>query len=601
MVDNNGAVVQGAETVEPSKIVLIPGGAGASIALFPDGRAFYSPDGFNLAGGGSSTLAYGGTLNIVDIVALSAGVDALFSNGTVYFSPDGNNLGGGGSTQRAYTGAEGVASLIPVAGGVDAIFAGNSSVYFSPDGLNLGGGGSTVRIYSGTGEILQIVPVGTGAAVVTLFKGGSAFYSPDNRNIGGGGSTVAAAPSTATVTTLVQVGGGVLAEFAGGAVYLSPDGQNLAGGSGSIASPAWDTSIADGPFAGRDSAQGIEFDGHLWLSGGFDDPTGSDSCFTTCSFFDLWAATDLTGTAWGNTPSFATATTPNPRDTQSIVNGGVQDAPLPTDFYDSYSAIVAWNGRLFAIGSTVWSSADGSHWSRQNLGDGVTAAPGPVASIATENSRALQLGTTLFFLQPDRGEVYSTTDPAAATWTDLGTIPGYPPRCGAAAFVFQGKLWIEGGGACDYSKTYNDVWSSLDGVNWTLAAAPAEWSARMWPCIAPATDGVVWLVGGYAPNYWNNTGGKLAVKFGDNHSDVWYSKNGASWKQFKADYGSGLPDGNSLEPRHAATCYVGQGSTANSKSLIVIAGSAGSIPDSNTEHVSNTIRSLALPATAVLP
>jgi len=77
---------------------------------------------------------------------------------------------------------------------------------------------------------------------------------------------------------------------------------------------------------------------------------------------------------------------------------------------------------LRAIGSTVWSSTDGVHWARQNLADGVTAAPGPLLTRAGENSRALPLGGSLFFLEPDTGEVYSTTDPNAVSWTDLGAI-----------------------------------------------------------------------------------------------------------------------------------------------------------------------------------
>ena len=108
----------------------------------------------------------------------------------------------------------------------------------------------------------------------------------------------------------------------------------------------WDITTANGPFGERDSAHGAEFAGHLWLSGGYNDPTGTASCFNTCSYFDLWGSTDLTGTSWPSSANFATVSTPNPRDTSPIENNGVQDAPVPTDFYDSYSALVVWNNRL---------------------------------------------------------------------------------------------------------------------------------------------------------------------------------------------------------------------------------------------------------------
>jgi len=590
----------GPESGPPTKVVGVPGGTGAVVALFPDGRAFYSPDGFNLGGGGATVSASGSNLRVVDIRAVSSGVDTLLSDGSVYFSPDGMNLDGSGSTVRAYTGTAKIASINSVGNGIDVVFAKGGGAFYSPDGLNLGGGGTSVRIDAGQREILQIVPVGPGDGVVTLFQGGSAYFSPNNRDIGGGGSTIAAAPSAhSSITGLVEVGGGVLTEFANDQVYLSPDGQNLAGGGATIPVPAWNTSLANGPFPPRDSAQGTEFAGHLWLSGGFDDPTGTASCFSTCSYFDLWSSTDTTGTTWNDKPSFATATSPNPRDTSPVVNNGAQDAPVPTDFYDSYSSIVVWNGRLFAVGSTVWSSADGTNWARQNLADGVTAARGPLPGKATENSHALQLGASLFFLQPDTGEVYSTADPNAVSWADLGAIPGFTPRCGAAAFAALGKLWIEGGGACDYSQTYHDIWSSADGVSWTRSSATAAWSARMWPCIAPGNDGIIWLAGGYAPTDWNNNGGTVTRRYAANHSDVWYSKDGADWRQFKADYGAELPDGTALEPRHAATCYVATDSGSNATSLVVIAGTGGSNPTDLV--VLNSIRTLPLPATSALP
>src|SRR5215468_1021508 len=108
------ATVNGLETGPALKTVRVPDTGAAVVALFADGRAFYSPDGFNLGGGGNTISAYDGTLQVLDIVAVSAGVDALFSNGTVYFSPDGQDLGGGGKSAVAYTGELQVASLIPV-------------------------------------------------------------------------------------------------------------------------------------------------------------------------------------------------------------------------------------------------------------------------------------------------------------------------------------------------------------------------------------------------------------------------------------------------------------------------------------------------------
>lgn len=574
--------------------------ASAVVALFPDGRAYFSPDGLNLAGGGATVAAYGGQLQVIDVEPVAGGVDALFSDGSVFFSPDGQNLGGGGTTVRAYSGSGQIASLSAVGSGVDAAFLNGAGAFYSPDGRNLGGGGGSVKIYAGSAQVVQIVAIGSSDAVVTLFSTGSAFYSPNNRSLGGGGSTVNAAPSDAPVTLLVKVGSGVIAQLENGSVYLSPDGQNLDGGGATVRVPDWNDSIADGPFPARDSARGASFLGHLWVSGGFSDATGSNSCFVTCSFFDLWSSIDSTGDSWNTSPAFATATPPDPRDATPVVNDGVQDAPLPTDFYDSYSALIVWNQKLTAIGSTVWSSANGSSWTENKLADGVTPAPGPLPAPqhATENTWARILNGTLYLLQLDTGEVYSTTDPNAATWTDLGPILNFNPRCGAVTFVLQGQLWVEGGGACDYSQVYNDVWSSPDGVHWTHSATNAQWSGRMWPCVATGGDGVMWLAAGYAPTDWNGSSTARSVRYGANHADVWYTRDGNNWKQFKADDGSHLEDDGGLEPRHAPTCYV---TDDGGLRLLIMAGTGGPDPNDASAGVINSIRELSLPSASTLP
>jgi hypothetical protein len=594
---DSGASGSTLETGPYTKVVSVPGGT-AVVALFPDGQAYYSPDGFNLGGGGATVAAYVGALQVTDIEGLSYGIEVLMSDGSAYLSPDGMNLGGGGNTKVAYQGNLNLASLVVVGTGVDAVFSNNGGVYYSPDGLNLKGGGNTVAIGSGGAEVGQIVVVGPGDAVVTRFVNGAVYYSPDNRNLAGGGNTVAAAHGGAAVERLVQVGGGVIAEFTSGAVYLSPTGRNLDGGNGTIAVPAW-TAQGNAPFGPRDSAHGAVFLNRLWVSGGFAEQTQSNSCFLTCSYWDLWSSTDLEGEKWDSSASFATASSPNPRDMVPVVNNGVQDVAVPTDFYDAYSATVVWNGELTAIGATVWRSADGVKWARNNLADGVTAAPGPSIVRATENSRAEILGSSLFFLQLDTGQVYVTTDPGAATWTSLGAIPGYTPRCGPAAFVLHGKLWVVGGGACDYSQVYNDVWSSPDGVNWTQSAAPAQWSGRMWPCVITNGDGVVWLVGGYAPTDWNNTSG-ITRRYGANHADLWYTKDGDDWRQLKPDLGSALPDDGIYEPRHAPTCFV-TGASESTLRLVIAAGTGGPIPNGGAAQPLNSVRSIALPFAATLP
>ena len=589
-----GSDVMGFETGPATRIVPVAGTPGAVVALFPDGHAYYSPDGLNLGGGGSTVAAYTGLQRVEDIVPVGSGVNALLSDGTAYYSPDGMHLGGGGRTVAAHATSVKVTRITAVGTGVDAILADTEEAWFSPDGLNLAGGGASVPAYAGGVAIRDIVPVGPGDAVVTLLADGSAFLSPDNRNLGGGGGTTAAA-AAGQVERLVAVGGGVLAQLQSGEVFLSPDGRDLAAGT---PVSEW-VVVPDAPFPARDSAHGAVFAGRLWISGGFT-VAGNAGCSTTCTFFDLWSSRDASGTTWNAAPSFETATTPNPRDVVAASGSGLPGDPPASDFYDPYSALAVWHGELTAVGATVWRSADGVHWQRNDLADGVTPAPGPLPVRADENTRTAVLGNALFVLQPDTGAVYRTTDPEAAVWTGLGAIAGFAPRCGAAVFTLGGRIWIEGGGACDYSQVYRDIWSSADGVTWTRNDAPAAWSARMWACVAKGADGVVWLATGYAPTDWQTSSGRTVPRYGANHADVWYTRDGIAWKQFKADLGSSLPDDGALEPRHAPTCFV-TGTVASGLKLLVIDGSGGPSPDGANARVLDSLRSLALPAASALP
>lgn len=120
---------------------LVPAGGGV-VAHLSDGRAFFSPDGLNLGGGGVTVPAYAGTQKVTRIASVNNGVVTLFSGGGAYFSPDGRNLGGGGSTTWAYRGKQKLVELVEVTGGIKTRFSGGG-IYLSTTGLNLGGGGAT--------------------------------------------------------------------------------------------------------------------------------------------------------------------------------------------------------------------------------------------------------------------------------------------------------------------------------------------------------------------------------------------------------------------------------------------------------------------------
>ena len=102
--------------------------------------------------------------------------------------------------------------------------------------------------------------------------------------------------------------------------------------------------------------------------------------------------------------------------------------------------------------------------------------------------------------------------------------------------VFNGKMWILGGGTYDTPNApnrslYNEVWSSADGVNWTEELSNAPWMPREYHNVE-VFDGRMWVLGGW--------------EYG-NLDDVWSSADGIHWEQ--------LPD-TPWGARHAGSVFV---------------------------------------------
>ncbi len=113
-------------------------------------------------------------------------------------------------------------------------------------------------------------------------------------------------------------------------------------------------------------------------------------------------------------------------------------------------------------------------------------------------------------------------------WINVTNDAAYAPRDGAGALVFKGKMWLLGGWSPEDKENFpricnNEVWSSTDGVTWSLEKPntfvdegfdPAlDWEGRH-------TAGYVvykkkmWIIGGdvnqrhYQYDVWNSKDGK---------------------------------------------------------------------------------------------
>jgi hypothetical protein len=264
------------------------------------------------------------------------------------------------------------------------------------------------------------------------------------------------------------------------------------------------------PFAPRDTSEGVVFKGKMWLSNGW---LGDDK--VPCR--DLWNSSN--GVTW----NLISTNTP----------------------YDAYAEMVVFGGKIWAVKNDVWTSSDGVNW-KQVL-DKVPFGGRGYGELVVHNGKMWQLGSS--------NDVWHTSN--GVDWNCVTPNAPYGPRVASAVASFKGKLWVMGG-SIDITNTppeklyknkttYNDVWSSADGVSWECVVPHASWGPRMWFIPVVYADRL-WIVGGF---------GNLHR---ENFDEVWWTDDGELWHRLETK--------TKFSPRHEATVYVFD------NSLWVVAGNS---------------------------
>jgi len=279
----------------------------------------------------------------------------------------------------------------------------------------------------------------------------------------------------------------------------------------SAESPAadWVRVTEHAPFSERDTAEGVIFGGKMWLSNGY--VTGGKLVG------DLWSSTD--GITW----DLVTTNAP----------------------YDGYAEMTVYAGRIWAVKQSVWSSADGAHW--QQVAEKTPFGLRGYGELLVHDGRMWQLGS---------GEdVWNTTNGIA--WNCVAPHAPYGSRFASAAVAFQGKLWVMGGAVektntppeAVYPKftTFNDVWCSADGADWTRVLEHAPWAPRMWFVPMVYADRL-WIIGGFDNVHRSN------------FDEVWWTDDGSKWQRLETK--------TKFSPRHEVTAYV------HDNTLWVVAGNS---------------------------
>jgi hypothetical protein len=259
----------------------------------------------------------------------------------------------------------------------------------------------------------------------------------------------------------------------------------------------WEQVTPAAAFSLRDTAEDFVLDGKMWISNGYITGGGLER--------DLWNSSD--GITW----SKVLAETP----------------------YDGYAEMVVYDGKVWAVKQSVWNSADGVNWTK--VLDATPFGVRGYGELVVFQGKMWQLGSGT--------DVWWTTD--GVNWTCALKEAPYGKRYGPAVTVYKDKLWLVGGCVAkagdppekhykDFT-TYNDVWCSEDGVNWTRVLEHAPFEERMW-FVGREYAGRLWVFGGFS--------NRKSVNF----AESWYTEDGLTWRKF-------APEPH-WSPRHEPTIWL---------------------------------------------
>lgn len=183
-----------------------------------------------------------------------------------------------------------------------------------------------------------------------------------------------------------------------------------------------------------------------------------------------------------------------------------------------------WEDSYLLSPLDLWSSSEGKTWTSVA---GAKASPySDFASVATAFGRLWMITGWKDGRLDSKGaskEIWSSPD--GINWTLAGTAP-FSARVGTPLVAFKGRLWILGGTENYFSENgtpfKNDVWSSPDGVTWERVTEHAPWSARAFANAVVLGD-KLFLVGG------GRYGDGIKSKEFSAEADVWSTKDGVQW------------------------------------------------------------------------
>lgn len=287
-------------------------------------------------------------------------------------------------------------------------------------------------------------------------------------------------PDGAIVLAIVKVVDDVITWISGQSFLgsLVPEGQE------------W-TLLGDGSFVARYFFSLLEFNNKIWLFAG-------DVGLNDAS--DVWSSPD--GMGWMQATASAQFSA---RLGYTVLN------------YQNKMWIIGGLDDSSTTLSDVWNSVDGINWTQVTQ-----TVPFP----ARFGHTSVVFGGKMWIIGGSGvsggivNDVYYSTD--GATWTQVladNAFPGptqFTQRLGHSSVVFNGLMWVIGGLGTG-NVELNDVWSSPDGLTWTQVTASSAWDIRNFQQVVVFND-KMYLIGG------DTTHPGVAY-----FNDVWSSDDGITW------------------------------------------------------------------------
>ena len=276
---------------------------------------------------------------------------------------------------------------------------------------------------------------------------------------------------------------------------------------------SWTKETDSAAFSPRRDHKLIAFNDKLWLIGGFNNLNGGGV------LADIWSSSD--GTSWTQVTT---------------------EAPFGPLYEHS---LAVFNNRLWLTGgrasagltpysNEVWSSADGSNWTREDS---------PSEFTGRSNVQALSFSNKLWFFGGEtdtiNNDIWSSSD--GISWAEQDNSNAFPARTNHQIAELNGTLWLSGGQESDSGDNLNDIWSSSNATDWTRQTNSAAFQTRSGHQMFSASD-LLWIIGGK-----QNDSSYL--------DDTWSSSDGINWTERTAN---GHPDSYGGRWNHQSVAYDGK-------------------------------------------